>query len=217
MLVKYDVGEVAVCPQPFGSSRSTKVNLFRMPPPRGDLPMRSRDFAKQTQRAPRRASVAARSAGHRLDRSRQIGETKPTRAGAPRERFCGARAGAAFADSHLAKQSHRVPNRPYGACLRRARLGKFTKRICEIPIKSTTLETSESSRGSRFGEATHPQSQPNVPPFWRNGETNEFGFSESNQCVIVESADAWSYQSRHLATWGWPRANVGCKGSARPS
>jgi len=53
------------------------------------------------------------------------------------------------------------PPRPPTPSLRRpafdARaLAKFTKRICEIPMKSTILEASEGSHERRFGEANPP-------------------------------------------------------------
>ncbi len=85
-------------------------------------------LAKQTQRARRRASAAARSAGHRLDRSRRSGETKPTRAGTLEDRFCGVTAGAASTDSLLAKQSHRVPSPPFRRPPPTPVWVKFTKR-----------------------------------------------------------------------------------------
>ena len=130
-------------------------------------------LAKQTQRARRRASAAARSAGHRLDRSRRSGETKPTRAGTLEDRFCGVTAGAASTDSLLAKQSHRVPNpRPYGARLRRARFWQNSQKTKRTNLRnlneindSGSTEASESTHGRRWrNKATGAERSAGVPP-----------------------------------------------------
>ena len=132
-------------------------------------------LAKQTQSARRRASVAARCAGHRPDRWRRIGETKPTRAGTRKTVSAASEPEPLRRIRVLAKRSHRVPNRPHGALAATRALGQIYKTqnefICESLMKSTTMEPSNyrsvvtdavlAKQSHRFAQSGRP---PALPP-----------------------------------------------------